>query len=130
MSRLASCSCGQLRVTCDGEPVRVSICHCPNCQRRTGSVYGAQARFPDDAVHVDGATSTWTRHHDDGDACMHAFCPTCGGTVLWRLGSVPGFTSVALGAFADPEFPAPSVSVWEETRVRWVPVPEGVERID
>ncbi len=130
MPRTATCSCRQLRVTCDGEPVRVSICHCPNCQRRTGSAFGAQARFPDDGVRIEGSSNAWTRHHDDGDACTHVFCPTCGTTVLWRLDSVPGFTSVAIGAFADPDFPAPSVSVWEETRIRWVPVPEGVERID
>ncbi|MFN2470768.1 MAG: aldehyde-activating protein, partial [Gaiellaceae bacterium] len=37
-NRHAACSCGQLRLTVEGEPVRVSICHCLACQRRTGSV--------------------------------------------------------------------------------------------
>jgi hypothetical protein len=45
-SRTAQCSCGQLRVQMRGEPVRVSMCHCLACQRRTGSTYGAQ-RFAD-----------------------------------------------------------------------------------
>lgn len=27
-------------------PVRIGICHCFECQRRTGSVFGVQARFP------------------------------------------------------------------------------------
>ena len=44
-TRHAACSCGQLRLTVEGEPVRVSICHCLACQRRTGSVFGVQARF-------------------------------------------------------------------------------------
>jgi hypothetical protein len=26
--RTASCSCGQLKVTCEGEPIRISMCHC------------------------------------------------------------------------------------------------------
>lgn len=34
-TRQASCSCGQLRLTCAGEPVRISVCHCLECQRRT-----------------------------------------------------------------------------------------------
>ncbi|HEX9905358.1 MAG TPA: aldehyde-activating protein, partial [Propylenella sp.] len=34
-TRRASCSCGQLSVTCEGEPVRISMCHCLACQRRT-----------------------------------------------------------------------------------------------
>jgi hypothetical protein len=40
-TRLASCSCGQLTAQVAGEPVRISICHCLACQRRTGSVFGA-----------------------------------------------------------------------------------------
>src|SRR6185295_9046576 len=33
MTRRATCSCGQLRVTCTGEPVRLSMCHCLECQK-------------------------------------------------------------------------------------------------
>jgi hypothetical protein len=44
-TRTASCSCGQLTVVTAGDPIRVSVCHCLACQRRTGSVFGAQARF-------------------------------------------------------------------------------------
>jgi hypothetical protein len=35
-------SCGQLTARVTGVPVRVSVCHCLACQRRTGSVFGAQ----------------------------------------------------------------------------------------
>jgi hypothetical protein len=38
-ARIASCSCGQLHLTCTGEPGRVSMCHCLECQKRTGSVF-------------------------------------------------------------------------------------------
>ena len=49
-TRRASCSCGQLHLTCEGEPVRISMCHCLACQQRTGSVFGVQARFRRDQV--------------------------------------------------------------------------------
>jgi len=29
----------------EGEPVRVSVCHCLECQRRTGIAFSVQARF-------------------------------------------------------------------------------------
>ena len=35
----AECSCGQLQVDADGDPVRISMCHCLACQRRTGSAF-------------------------------------------------------------------------------------------
>src|SRR5688500_731246 len=44
-SRIASCSCGQLRIQVEGEPRGVGICNCLACQRRTGSVFAALAGF-------------------------------------------------------------------------------------
>lgn len=37
MRRAASCSCGQLSIIADGEPVKISVCHCRACQRRTAA---------------------------------------------------------------------------------------------
>ena len=44
--RKAACSCGQLQVTVRGDPTRVAMCHCLECQRRTGSTFGVQAFYP------------------------------------------------------------------------------------
>lgn len=110
-SRVASCNCGQLRVTCEGEPGRISICHCLECQKRTGSVFATQARFTSDAVIIEGDATRWTR-----GAATFGFCTTCGSTVYWEF---PGFIYVAVGAFADQTFPPPTVSVYEERRHPW-----------
>jgi len=117
--RIASCSCGQLRLACEGEPVRVSICHCLECQKRTGSVFAAQARFPSTAVTIAGESTTWSRTGDDGGTATFHFCPTCGSTVCWLPHDAPEIVYVATGAFADPAFPPPHVSVYEERRHPW-----------
>jgi hypothetical protein len=59
--RLAACSCGQLSARVTGEPVRISVCHCLACQRRTGSVFAAQVRFPRAAVTIAGASAEYVR---------------------------------------------------------------------
>jgi hypothetical protein len=118
-TRTAACSCGQLHLTCDGEPVRISICHCLDCQKRTGSVYGAQARFAKDAVTVEGRASHWARTGDSGGTTTFSFCPVCGSTVFWEADGMPGFYSIAVGAFADPAFPPPRVSVYEDRMHPW-----------
>jgi len=117
--RSASCSCGQLRLTAGGEPVRVSICHCLECQKRTGSVYAAQARFPREQMTVEGYSAQWARRGDSGESATFHFCPTCGSTVYWEPDALPDFVSVAVGAFADPTFPQPYVSVYEERMHPW-----------
>ena len=43
-TRRASCSCGQLHLTIEGEPSCISMCHCLECQRRTGAAISNQAR--------------------------------------------------------------------------------------
>jgi hypothetical protein len=128
--RNASCCCGQLTVVTEGEPVRISMCHCLACQRRTGSTFGAQARFPDDKVRIQGSSTAYSRTGDEGGVATFHFCPTCGSTVYYRLDGLPAFTVVALGAFGDPSFPAPTISVYEERRHAWTGIPEGAEHID
>ena len=122
MTREAACSCGQLIATVEGDPVRVSVCHCLACQRRTGSAFGAQARFPAEAVQIVGAARRYSRLSDAGERRDFSFCPECGSTVFYEIETVPGFYAIPLGAFADPGFPPPTVQIWEERRVPWVKV--------
>ena len=124
---MAACACGGLTATCAGEPVRVGICHCRQCQRRTGSAFGAQARFPVEQVAWAGPRSTWTRTGDSGGTVTFTFCPTCGSTVGWQPGGLLDFWMVAVGAFADADFPAPEVSAYGDRMHPWVRLPEGVE---
>ena len=117
-SRTASCSCGQLRVTTEGEPARVSICHCLECQKRTGSVFATQARFPRESVTIAGDSKTWARTGDGGSTATFHFCPTCASIVYWEPDSGSDIY-VAVGAFADPAFPPPSVSVYGGRQHPW-----------
>lgn len=121
-TRLASCRCGQLRAECAGEPVRISVCHCLACQRRTGSAFGAQARWPDAQITISGKSSTWVRTADSGRKITYRFCPDCGSTLAYAIEGTPGITAIPLGAFADPAFPAPRFSVYEHRKHPWTAV--------
>ena len=123
---IASCSCGGLTVTCRSEPLRVSVCHCLECQKRTGSAFSVNARFAAEAVEISGASSTYTRRGDSGKNLTFHFCPACGSTLHWTLEDLPGMVAVAVGAFADPAFPPPHVSVYEDRKHGWVKLPQSV----
>lgn len=117
--RTASCSCGQLRLVCAGAPVRVSICHCLECQRRTGSIFAVQARFHRTQLTVSGESGNWHRRGESGGVARFHFCPVCAATVFWEPETMPDLVLVAVGAFADPDFPAPGVAVYEARRHPW-----------
>jgi hypothetical protein len=127
--RHASCSCGQLAAAVSGEPVRVSICHCLACQRRSGSVFAAQARFVRTDVSLSGASTVYTLTGDEGGRAHFHFCPVCGATVYYLTEGMDGFITISVGAFADPSFPAPQVSVYEGRKHGWVAPPDGADHI-
>jgi hypothetical protein len=129
-TRHASCSCGQLSIATEGEPIRISMCHCLNCQRRTGSPFSVQARFPRDTVRIEGRSTTYTLTGDSGSRATFHFCPACGATVYYDMEAVPDAVAVPVGAFADPAFPAPRVSVYEARRHPWVGLPAEIEHHD
>ena len=122
-TRRATCSCGQLHLTIEGEPSRISMCHCLECQRRTGAAISNQARFRREQITFAGKSTAWMRTAESGNALTFHFCPTCGSTVYWESEGFPGYVAVAIGNFADPNFPAPTIAVWEESRHPWVSLP-------
>lgn len=126
-SREASCSCGGLTLLAEGEPVRVSACHCLACQRRTGSAFSYQARFPRERVRVSGESREFTRTSDEGESRTFHFCAACGATVYYLCDADPDLIAVPVGAFADPSFPPPRVSVWESRRHGWVALDGAIE---
>jgi len=114
-----------------GEPVRVSVCHCLECQKRSGSAFAVQARWPVEQVTLTGAWTEWSRTGESGAVATYRFCATCGSTVTYVNGHMPGVVAVPVGAFADPAFPAPGYSVWQERMHAWVTVGgESVEHMD
>jgi hypothetical protein len=121
--RIASCSCGQLTASTTSEPVRVSVCHCLACQRRTGSVFGAQARFPAASVTTGGISKEYVRVADSGGRLKFSFCPECGATVHYVIEGNEDLVAIPIGAFADSSFPGPRFSVYERRMHAWVNIP-------
>ena len=128
-SRTASCSCGQLRIQVEGEPKGVGICHCFACQRRTGSAFAALAGFAA-PFKVFGSATEYVRTGDQGGQFTFRFCPICGTTVFHTENGRNDSVSVAVGAFADSNFPPPKVSVYDSRRHGWVQLPPGTIAFD
>ncbi len=128
-SRTASCCCGQLRIQLEGEPRGVGICHCLACQKRSGSVFAALASFRAPFTVI-GTATEYVRVGDQGASFRFRFCPTCGSTVFHTEDGEQDVVSVAVGALADPGFPAPQVSIYDCRRHPWVRLPPETRAFD
>ena len=121
--RTASCRCGQLKATVTCEPVRVSVCHCLKCKKRSGSAFAVQARWPAEQVTIEGRSGSFVKVADSGNPATFHFCPECGSDVHYDInGKFDGLVAIPLGAFDDPYFLQPRFSVWEERKNDWVEI--------
>jgi hypothetical protein len=135
-TRTASCRCGQLRATVTGEPVRVSVCHCLNCKKRSGSAFAVQARWPSAQVQIEGQSKTFAIVADSGNRATFHFCPECGSDVYYEIDGkfddkFNDLMAIPVGLFDEPFFATPSYSVWEQRKHEWVEiVGNGIDHID
>lgn len=122
---IARCQCGQLQARLPG-PAEAVACHCTACQRRSGSPFGVIAYYPDAQVSVTGTGTVYLRPADSGAPFETTFCPVCGTTLYVRTGRHRDMIGIPVGTIADPAYPAPVRSVWEETRHDWVTIPGAI----
>jgi hypothetical protein len=126
--RTATCRCGQLSVACTGEPVRISACHCYDCQKRSGSAFAAQTFFQTDAVTISGEYKVYVHVSDSGGMADFHFCPTCGASLWFQRHLARDRVGIPVGNFGDKDFPAPRFSIYENRKHHWVEiVGEGIE---
>lgn len=131
ISRTAGCHCGDLRIECAGEPRKISMCHCRDCQRRTGSAFSVAVFYERERVQVaSGASETYERPSASGFPVTFHFCDRCGSNVYWEPARLPELIGVAIGAFADPDFPRPEQSVWTRDKHGWFDLPGEIAQFE
>lgn len=78
---------------------------------------------------ISGKSSEYVRMGDAGSKTTFYFCPVCGSTVYYTSDAMEGSIAIPVGAFAEPTFPSPTVSVYEERMHSWVSMPSDIEPI-
>ena len=124
--RTASCQCGHLSLTVEGDPTLVSACKCTRCQKRSGSAFALSSRWNANQVRQrSGNGLTYSRKGTSGGNVQFEFCPICGSTVTTILDILPDVIGIPVGCFADPTFLSPRsqpVRVKAEWVLRWAPL--------
>jgi len=104
--RTGGCVCGRIRYVATGAPLRVTLCHCTWCQRRTGTAFGAEVVYTHDQLRFEADRPAAYRHRSDesGRWLDQRFCPSCGTNLGMTLEAAPGVVTVPAGSFDDPSW--------------------------
>jgi hypothetical protein len=126
MEKIACCCCGAVRAEVTAEPIGVFACHCEECQRRTGSIFGVVCVLPPEMPSgLRARRSFFERDGQDGRKHRMRFCTNCGTTVYWESGWQPNAIGIAVGIFFDPSFPVPVAS-----KHQWVALPQEMKHLE
>ena len=123
------CLCGAIRFAFDrSAAVAQAHCHCPDCQRSTGSAFATIAFVPEPAFQkVKGEAKGYEVAGDSGGKVKRFFCPECGSQLYSQVEVSPGIVFVKAGAMDDASWFAPSMVLWSDTAQPWAPaMPEGL----
>ena len=120
------CNCGQVTYKFVGEPSFIYVCHCGNCQKRSGSAFGMGISVPVANLTVKGELACWERVSDEGNRNPRYSCPTCA-NVIYGLGAyTPGLAKLMPGTLDVTADLQPDVHIWTSSAQRWVHIPAEI----
>jgi hypothetical protein len=123
------CACGAVRFEVSAPLAGASYCHCPRCQRRTGTAASANARVEPGSVTVVAGEEHVREWRPEG-GMPKAFCVQCGSGLFARTaeGEIKG---VRLGALDRDPGVRPSLRQFVAYAAPWEPIPDdGLPRHD
>lgn len=123
------CICGTIRYRLS-EPQIVLMCHCKNCQQRTGSAFNLSMLVLRRHFQVTEG-DTITRELPGGSGALHRqhFCPDCMVRTHTEMLAHPDIINVRAGTLDDPSIARPIAQIWTSLAQPWAVAP-GIQAFD
>ena len=121
-----SCLCGNVTYSSDAEAAAQAVCHCPDCQKQTGTAYSVVIGLAEADLEVTGTShATYATVGDTGKKVIRHFCNNCGSPIYSQPEAMPGFAFVKAGTLDDTSWLKPTVQIYCETAQPWVTLEPG-----
>ena len=111
------CLCGKAAYTCHTEPKTIFNCHCEDCRRATGSVFGTNLFVPEDKVEIFGKVSSYSHTSDSGSTMTKRFCPVCGSLLFGKNSAKVNVLSIRAGTVDQLDLIKPMVNVFMDSKI-------------
>ncbi len=116
------CHCGTVTYEAEIEPEDVSICHCTDCQRLTGSAFRVTVSTPADQFRLTGKPpKRYEKRADNGARRLQFFCGDCGSPIYTTgKGNGCGNGRHPLGSINQRSQLKPKHKIWCSSAVDWL----------
>lgn len=116
------CHCGFVSYKAEIDPEQVSICHCTDCQRLTGTAYRVTVTARREAFEITGGEpKLYVKFGDNGRRRLQYFCPDCG-SPIYTTGELEDADEVGirLGTINQRYKLRPRSQGWCSSRLPWI----------
>ncbi len=114
------CHCGQVAFEADVDPSMVSVCHCTDCRKMSGSPYRVSARAPAASFRMlSGEVRRYIKTADSGNKRVQAFCGNCGSALYSCPVDNPDMYALRVGALDEAAQLAPVKQGWCVSALPW-----------
>ena len=111
------CLCKAVTYKSNADPLMILNCHCENCRRLTGSVFGNNLFLPEDQLQFDGEVTHFSHKADSGNIMTRQFCTKCGTQLFGNNSSRHNVVSVRAGTVDDLNIIKPIMNVFTDSMV-------------
>ena len=125
------CHCGAIRYLAEVDPAHVTICHCTDCQRLSGTGYRIGVPAPAATFELEGKPSTYVKTADSGNKRVHAFCADCGSPIYSSsTDPEPPTYSLRVGGLDERESLPPQKQIWRTSAMDWADDLRDVPKVE
>jgi hypothetical protein len=114
------CHCGEITFEAEVDPNAVTICHCADCQRLTGSAFRVAVPAPAAHFVLRGEPRTFVKTADSGNKRRHAFCGACGTPIYACALDDPQNYSLRVGTITQRASLSPRRQLRRRSALDWV----------
>ena len=123
-----NCLCGKVSYKCYVEPKYIFNCHCEDCRRATGSVFGTNLFVLEDEVKISGTLSTYSHKSDGGSTMTKMFCSNCGSLMFGRNSAKKNIMSIRAGTVIQLDLIKPEINLFMDSKVPSTSIDENIKK--
>ena len=127
-----SCLCGQITYTStETEPKMTVVCHCPDCQKQTGTAFSVNVLVPTSSVELRGSSlGQYTMNGASGMEVRRNFCTNCGSPLSTELDAFDALSAIKVGTLYDNSWVKPTVQIWCDTSQTWSVPDDSLPKVE
>ena len=122
------CLCGNVTYKCHAEPTVIFNCHCEDCRRATGSVFGTNFFVPEDELEIVGEVSSYFHTTGSRSTMTKRFSPNCGSLLFGNNSTKNNVVSIRAGTVDELDLIKPMVNVFMDSKVPSTSIDENLKQ--